>query len=61
MQREATTQPLTSADQQQPRTGLPRWEQLSSAERQALMISLTSIMVKQLAGQGGGKEQHDDA
>lgn len=60
MQPQAPTQPLASAGQQQTRTGLPHWEQLTPTVRQALMISLTTIIVKHLAGQDAGKEPPDE-
>ncbi len=43
--------------QTKPNKGLPRWEKLSSKERQAIMITLTAMMVKWLSDRGGGKER----
>jgi hypothetical protein len=57
MKQRLTARPAASASQTWPSKGLPRWEQLSSQERQAIMIALTTMMVKRLANEGGGKER----
>jgi hypothetical protein len=57
MKQRPTTRPAASASQTWPGKGLPRWEQLSSQERQAIMIALTTMMVKRLSDRGGGKER----
>jgi uncharacterized membrane protein YhdT len=57
MEQRPTTRPAASASQTRPSKGLPRWEQLSCKERQAIMIALTTMMVKRLSGRGSGKEQ----
>ena len=59
MKQRPTTRPATSASQTRPSQGLPRWEKLSSKERQAVMIALTTMMVKRLSGRGG-KERDDE-
>ena len=60
MKHRATTQAAASASQTRPSQGLPRWEKLSSEARQAIMIALTTMMVKRLSGRGRGKERDDE-
>ena len=55
MKQRPTTQAAKSPNQT-----LPRWENLSSEARQAIMIALTTMMVKRLAGRSGGKEREDE-
>jgi len=57
MKPQPATRPTTSATQRQPSQGLPCWEKLSSETRQAIMIALTTMMVKRLPGRD---QERDD-
>ncbi len=60
MKQRPTTQAAASASQTGSSKGIPRWEKLAFKERQAIMITLTTMMVKRLAGRGGEKEKDDE-
>jgi predicted Fe-S protein YdhL (DUF1289 family) len=58
MKQRPATQPEMPATQTQPSRGIPCWEKLSSETRQAIMIALTTMMVKRLPGRD--KERDDE-
>jgi predicted Fe-S protein YdhL (DUF1289 family) len=60
MKQRPATRAAASATQTRPSKGLPCWEKLSSKERQAIMIALTTMMVKRLSDRGRGKERDDE-
>jgi len=59
MQQPPTSPAVASASPRRPANGLPRWEQLSAQERRTLMIILSTMMVKQLAGREEQEEQDE--
>jgi hypothetical protein len=57
MKKSSKNQAAATTDQARPNKEVPRWEQIAAEHRQALIITLTEIMVKRLPGQskaGGG-------
>jgi hypothetical protein len=59
MQQQAMTQPVTPTSHQQVET-LPCWDKLPPGRRQAVIIALTTMMVKWLPAQRRPQEGEDE-
>jgi hypothetical protein len=59
MEQRSEIQPVAVAIPNRVPNGLPRWEQLPAERRSALILTLTALMVKRLAGQSRAQRRDD--